>query len=1419
MRLIEEIFDLLDQNDSDSGDVDSVLSHIAHVTYTFLDADLCVGIGVNPFNSSRPPRVALAGGLDGAVLDARQVLANLRPIIAPEPDGQVQPAFVPLSTADLPPDLFPTAEGYRYIAIVLPAPRSKQLLAIVVAHVASTHTYTPSEDRRIRLFARQAAETLYDAWNIYRYQEVLRIGREINQELTDARTLFHCLATDTADILDTSYALLLAVFKPQRWRFDYYFTEQGRIHERRNAPFEGGSRFVIEQQTALTIHHLSVERENLSVDLIELSETATIEESLIFVPLILRENVYGVLSVQHPKPYHYDSKSLLILQLLGNHAALALNNIFLYKGLRRLSQTGELLTRELTSAHVLTVAVEAVLRETRADLVILYPYEQGQRQFIREPCYAGMLHQPNIPLPNATHPDDIASHVVNQANSIFATDSLQVYQLLGEDYRGKRGTFVQREGIVSTAALPLRVGAEPVGVLFVNFRYQQRFDAAQKLLIEGLGRYASIAIKNARIFHDVVQRRTNELGLISRIDQVISRTLHNLPEALQGALTLLKDRLNADAAAILQLNPSRRLLDPVVTIGVAPDSPLLPISLEGDKDIAASAMRNRQSIRVTNVQEHPFWHSRFIPLLPDLMAQIAVPLLDDDKPIGVLTLISRREGMFSEEDEKFLLAVSGLVVQAIKNAQAYQRERRLANESQALVEIGKKIATQLEADGAFKLILQQALHLTHSAAGNLMLYDSRREDLWMAAGRGQNVDQATWRQRLGEGVVGVVATTRKLVNIDVRQPPWAQLYRAAIPDMCYELAVPLLEGEQLRGVINIERGGADAPFDESDEHILEAFADLVIVAIQNTERYQAAATGRSRLEALHKIDKEIIRQMGDTDQVMRVVLTLSLQLTTAERADLDLYKQARVATTYFARHSTTESTIILERVDADDVRANQIQRGIIAHVAQTRKAYYTLGDAQDDPHYIGEGDIHSEVAVPLLDDDGTLIGVLNLESSQPFAFGPDDAYVLELFAGQAVIAIQNAQNFTKAAQELRRFQVLHRAGHELANVSSLRQVDEAYSIVVSLAHEHSRSQVVIRRQDPQDHSLVVVRSVPEHPIVPIPRLAAYQGVTGMVMQTGETQVVHDTATWDHVEVMRSTPPEASLVVTPILLNDRLYGTLTLMHEQPFAFIDTDVALFKGLAQQLALTLNRLEITQERLEAEIRAVENDQLSLVGQLAGELLHKLVNEAGPNRLGISRIERELHTLGIDSPLIAQELKRLQEDRARASEILSMLRENQQEARALLIKSQNPRKFSVAALLEDMVKSYPYEAAKVTVIAESPPYQVIIYANDQQIRDLLRNLFTNAVQALPHGGRITLRAYVEEPMAVIEVEDTGQGIPAMDHERIFEPNFSTKPKGTGFGLFSARRYARMNRGQLTVRSQVGVGSTFVLKLPLAKE
>jgi two-component system sensor histidine kinase AtoS len=110
-----------------------------------------------------------------------------------------------------------------------------------------------------------------------------------------------------------------------------------------------------------------------------------------------------------------------------------------------------------------------------------------------------------------------------------------------------------------------------------------------------------------------------------------------------------------------------------------------------------------------------------------------------------------------------------------------------------------------------------------------------------------------------------------------------------------------------------------------------------------------------------------------------------------------------------------------------------------------------------------------------------------------------------------------------------------------------------------------------------------------------------------------------------------------------------------------------------------------------------------------------------------------------------------------------------------------------------------------------------VALHANT--FRRVLLNLVQNALDAMPQGGTLTLRGWQTASHVHLDICDTGAGIPAEQLAQIFEPLYTTKPAGTGLGLYMAREIVAAHDGEIRVTSQVGSGTTFTITLPLVDD
>jgi GAF domain-containing protein len=1383
------------------GSLEMALQNVGQAARRLVSTDVCAVLAVHPFTKQFLGEPFISGELGRHEEVTKRKLYDL----APE---ALEKGILNLSLKDDPGD--DNNPIKTLTAITLYTKQKREPLAVLFVGCSNPSPFDLDKENQLKLFAEESALLLESSWLVSRYREVTRIGQVLNLNLSSVENLFDQLRAGVASVLDINYFFMLAVYHPQADTLDFHLTLNGVTSHLRDSPLRGACAWVINENRPLVVNHLG-EDTSLPVRREEIPGTAQQDpESLIFVPLSFRGMPLGVMSIQHPSPNIYDGNDLQIMELLGNQVALALNNLQLFDYLQSLNDTAQQLTRQLNAEQLLQDVVDRIREVTEADIVILYPYFQNTKRF-EHPHVSGLLLEPEHSLSGSVNPDNIITRILTVGEPIWARDSSSLYAIADGDYRGRKGDFERREGIRATAAVPLQVGDERVGVLFINFRHPQRFEAALRHLISGLANYAAIAIKNSREFSALTRRRVEELEALQRIEREISKSL-KLDQVLHEILVQATGRVPADNASILLYNPRTKVLETKAFIGIHGSQVGMTIPVPEGRGIQRWVYEHKVPARVDNVREESRWREVYIEVVSDTVSEMDVPLIDQGEVIGAISFQSSKAAAFNQADEDFIVTLAGQAVLAIRNAQAYENEQRIIAVLRAMQEVGEAVVSSLKLQEVLETILEKALEITGSTTGQVFLFDPQREDVYCAAERGPTLGLIDKRMPRAKGIVGWVFEHKTLLNVNVNETPWSQLYERLNPEIRWELAVPILEASEVRGVINIE-STADYPFTDQSEAMLTKLADLATIALQNADQYERAESGKRRLEALHEVDKAIIRHQGNLEQVMRLILSNARLLIGAEIGYLHLYESGQPGRIYLNKWSLSEAREIFRHVDASE----NFPVGIARLVASRQSPYIVRGDAQDDPYFMGNPDIHSEIAVPLVSGSGDLIGVLNLQSPRHFAFDNDDLEVLELFAREAVIAIQNARNYRQATEESQRFQLLWQAAHELSGVIDLQHLEDAYDIVIKHITNYYDCKVVIRRYDESARELVTVQAGNEPDTPSMPRIKLLdEGVDGRAARERRTIVASEMR---RLLACAADPGGESsantLVVVPLQSRQRYYGNLVVSHDTAHYFKEADVRLLEGLAQQLAVTIHRIETVQARREAEQQARELEMLGEFGQSAYEITHRLGNDLGLVRTYINLIRRELKTLPVEKPAISENLDNILRD---VSSVLNMSRKLKEKIYDLGVSNESNRaNVSVKELLEELKLTFSVpESIHVTWAVEDDSMHVNVVTG--QIIDLLRNLVINAIEAMPDGGAIEIRAFYSSPYINIRVADTGPGIPRSARAKIFNLFYSTKTS-SGFGLWSARRYAQANGGDLVLEDQTPRGAAFTLLLPVAEE
>ncbi|MBK7975033.1 MAG: response regulator [Deltaproteobacteria bacterium] len=233
----------------------------------------------------------------------------------------------------------------------------------------------------------------------------------------------------------------------------------------------------------------------------------------------------------------------------------------------------------------------------------------------------------------------------------------------------------------------------------------------------------------------------------------------------------------------------------------------------------------------------------------------------------------------------------------------------------------------------------------------------------------------------------------------------------------------------------------------------------------------------------------------------------------------------------------------------------------------------------------------------------------------------------------------------------------------------------------------------------------------------------------------------------------------------------------------------------------------LDRTREIEEMQVRLMRFERLAAVGELVSVIAHEVRNPL----VAIGGFARRLKKGASDAVETAKLAAIIVEEVDRLEKILKSMLDFAKSSRPTL-RPEDPTRLVAKSLVlfEGEIKR-----AGVELKVEFEPNLPEVMLDGDQIRGVILNLVLNAVQAMPRGGRLTIRTTRSGDGAAIEVEDTGLGITEDKLAHLFDPFFTTKPTGTGLGLAIAQKTIHGHGGRLEVSSQVGRGSLFKIVLP----
>jgi GAF domain-containing protein len=782
--------------------------------------------------------------------------------------------------------------------------------------------------------------------------------------------------------------------------------------------------------------------------------------SLLVAPLIAGERVFGAMGTYSSRADAFGEHDVALVRALADHAAAAMANAELIEQLARsraeverraeaeraLRELGARITALRDPGEVLQMAVDEAARLLGADgaridlldardgaLYWAYDATTGRRPGLGPIGGSG----------EARAGEGISGRAVRELRAVFTDDYLSDDRF---EHAEAPDAHVRKHAIRSVVAVPLIGDRGPLGTLTVYTAETNAFDEADARLLEALAGQAAIAMTNAGLIERLAASQADERR---RADE--ERALREIAAritAIRDPSDLLQDVVD-EAARLLRAERVR--IDLIgrgagrvgyTFMGAGPHIGGAAVDEDGEPysfGASGKALAERRTVVVGDYEaDRTFEH---VPELDRAVGEdgirslVVTPLIAEDDLLGVLQVGSLEVDAFGPHQIGLAEALAHQAAIAIHNSrliQALERSgveiRRRATAEQAL----REIATRITAIRDPAELLQQ---VTDSAR---RLLDGERSQLDI-------VDPATglirWTTASGEGRFGgdlpgthegvaaevginsmaiaaraVVATADYLADPRIRHIPASDAFvrQAGIRSV---LAAPLLSDTDLLGILKVATTRVDA-FDDEDAALMAAFADQVVVAIQNARLIDEL--GRSREEISRRADAErSVRQIAanisalrDVEAILQQTVDEARRLLDSSSARIDMLDDDGVTLRW--AYASGQDAIRTREVGFD--REFVVGEGIAGLTVRTGMAFRS-GDYLADERFVHvprsdalveATGFRSVLSAPLLGETGPL-GAISVSSELPDRYDDAQAELLQGLADQAAIAIQNAR--------------------------------------------------------------------------------------------------------------------------------------------------------------------------------------------------------------------------------------------------------------------------------------------------------------------------------------------------------------------------------------------------------------------------
>ena len=1178
-------------------------------------------------------------------------------------------------------------------------------------------------------------------------------------------------------------------------------------------------------------------------------------------PLLREGVVIGAILVRRSEVRPFTDRQIALLQTFADEAVIALENVRLFTdlqtsnreltaGLEQQTATSEIL-RAITHAPTDTQPVFDTIVRSAATLchaaVSAVFLTDGQMVFA--PANYGSspeaLDAVRARFPRPLDMESSGGAAILTRSVVHVPDIEEPSE--GEWVRQN----LRRLGVRSLITVPMLRDGAAVGAIGVYRREPGRFSGAEVTLLETFADQAVIAIENVRLFKELESRNRDLIAALdhqtatAEILRVISSSVTDVQPVFDAIVRSAVRLCGASNGGVYRFDGE--LVHSVAHEGFSPEQlehwrRTWPRPASARTSLVCVAIQTRELVRIGDIEG-----TTSLPLTPETRANLrsrgsrsllAVPMISRDAVVGAIGLAHPGVDAFSDAHVELLRTFADQAVIAIENVRLFNETKEALDRQTATAEILRVIASSpTDLQPVLDAVAESAARVC--AAEDAVVMRVVGDTVQSVAYFGTIPPSANFvdgRRLSPRYISGRAILDRRTIHIanleEVREE-----YPEANREFPTILAAPLVREGAAVGAIVMRRLQVK-PFTDKQIALLQIFADQAVIAIENVRLFkELEASNKHLTDALDKqtatsdVLRVISRSQTDVRPVFEEILSSAIRLMGAQSGTLTRITGDHLDLAAF-KSTDARSDATLRAAFPVSLQGH----GLHATAIRSRMPV-NIGEAQNDTREPGRSiaravGYQSVVVVPLLHHEAA-VGTISAVRREPGGFAEDEIALLQTFADQAVIAIENARLLselqTRTEELSRSVEQLTALGEVGRAVSSTLDLETVLTTIVARAVELSGLDggVVFEYDEGGEEFLHRVSTEVGGALAEARRSTRVRKGEGVVGQTALTlepaQVVDITVPGAYESRLRENLIESgvrAVLAVPMVREGELIGCLVVSRNRPGEFTADIIELLRTFATQSALAIQNARLFREiELKSrELEAASRHKSEFLANMSHELRTPLNAIIGFSEVLSERLFGELND---------KQTEYLKDIHTSGQHLLSLINDildlSKIEAGKMDLELSD---FDLPTTIDNALILVRERAARRGIALHRTVDERLgqIQADERKIRQVLLNLLSNAIKFTPEGGRIEVGAQAVNGSIEVSVTDTGVGIAPEDQKAVFEEfrqvgSAEKKVEGTGLGLALSRKFIELHGGRISVKSQEGQGSTFTFTIPVSRE